>query len=121
MPRGHAPFALLNRTANLGIGLVLRTPVVHRLVSGKLALITVTGRKSGRTYTFPVGYSQDGDAVRITVGWPERKVWWRNLRDGDAPVWVRIRGTDRTGRAHAEGNPDAGVVVHVQLDPERSR
>jgi len=121
VPRGHAPFALLNRTGNPGIGLLLRTPVAHRLASGKLALMTVTGRKSGRAYTFPVAYTQDGDTVRITVGWPERKIWWRNLRSDDTPVRIRIRGTDRTGHARAEGEPSTGVVVHVHLDPERAR
>lgn len=112
----HAPFAFFNRSANPLVGLLLRSPA-HRLMSGQLALITVTGRRSGRTYTFPVGYEQRGDHVTITVGWPERKRWWRNLRDRPSPVTLRLRGTKRTGRAQAHGDERTGVSVDVQLDP----
>jgi deazaflavin-dependent oxidoreductase (nitroreductase family) len=113
--RGHAPFALLNRSGNLAVRAALRSPL-HPLVSGRLALITVTGRRSGREYTFPVGYSQEGDRVTIVVGWPERKVWWRNLRGEGAPVRIRIKGEERTGHARAGGAEDSGVVVDVRLD-----
>lgn len=51
----------------------------------------VIGRRSGREYTFPVGYRQTGDRVTIGVGWPERKLWWRNLRGGAAVSYVCAR------------------------------
>jgi hypothetical protein len=70
--KSHAPFAVFNRTANPLLRLVLRSPL-HAPVGRRLALITVIGRHSGRRYTFPVGYEQSGDHVKITVGWPERK------------------------------------------------
>jgi deazaflavin-dependent oxidoreductase (nitroreductase family) len=114
-PEGHAGFAVLNRTGNRVVRALLRTPL-HRVASGRLALITVTGRRSGRAYTFPVGYSQDGDRVTIGVGWPERKVWWRNLRDG-GEVRLRLRGVERTGHARAHGDVRTGVTVRVDLDP----
>ncbi|TMK42403.1 MAG: nitroreductase family deazaflavin-dependent oxidoreductase [Actinobacteria bacterium] len=117
MPSGHTPFAVFNRTANPLVGLLLRAPLGHRLASRRLALITVTGRKTGREHTFPVGYTQRGDTVRIVVGWPERKVWWRNLRGGEAPVRIRIQGRERTGHATAQGDPRSGVTVTVKLDP----
>src|SRR4051794_35791783 len=75
----HAPFAVFNRIGNPSLKLVLRSPA-HRLASGRLCLISVTGRRSGRTFTFPVAYSRTDAGVRIAVGWPERKRWWRNLR-----------------------------------------
>ncbi|MFL5780732.1 MAG: nitroreductase/quinone reductase family protein [Thermoleophilaceae bacterium] len=115
-PEGHAPFALFNRTGNRVVSGLVRTPVLHRLVSGRIALITVTGRRSGRQFTFPVFYTQDGDRVTIEVGWPERKVWWRNLRDG-GEVRMRLRGTQRTGHAQAHGDVRAGVTVRVALAP----
>jgi deazaflavin-dependent oxidoreductase (nitroreductase family) len=117
MPDGHAPFAVLNRTGNRAVATLLRTPL-HHLVSRQLALITVTGRRSGRDYTFPVGYTREGDRVSIAVGWPARKVWWRNLRGGGA-VRLRLRGEDRTGRAEAHGDEQTGVRVEVRLDPRR--
>jgi hypothetical protein len=80
-------------------------------------LITVTGHRSGRRFTFPVGYRQDGDRVTISVGWPERKHWWRNLRDG-ARVEMRIRGHRRFGYAQARGDERTGVTVEVELDSD---
>ncbi len=75
----------------------------------------MTGRRSGAVYTFPVAYVRDGDQVTITVGWPERKRWWRNLLDG-APVTLVLSGVERTGTARAIGDEQAGVTVEVQLD-----
>ncbi len=114
MPDGHAPFALWNRTGNHAVSLLLRSPA-HAVVSGRIALITVTGRRTGRSYTFPVDYSRDGELVRIRVGWPGRKVWWRNLRE-PAAVRMRLRGRECTGIGHAVGDERAGVVVEVRLD-----
>jgi hypothetical protein len=107
---------LFHRVVNPPLGMLLRSPL-HRTVSGGLALITVTGRRSGREFTFPVGYRQDGDVVRIGVGWPEQKQWWRNLRGAGAPVRVRLRGQVRSGHGVAQGNERDGVVVVVTLEP----
>lgn len=115
-PDGHAGFAVLNRTLNPVMCLALRSPA-HRLLSGRLALITVAGRASGREYTFPVGYTRDGDVVRIVVGWPERKRWWRNLTGDGATVRIRIAGADHSGHAVATGDQQSGVTVQVVLDP----
>jgi hypothetical protein len=111
---GHTRFAVLNRTMNPVIGAVLRSPA-HRLLSGQLALITVTGRVSGREYTIPVLYERDGDTVRIEVGWPERKRWWRNLTGAGGDVRVRLGGEERTGHAVAHGDEASGVTVEVTL------
>ena len=56
-------------------------------------------------------------AVIIDVGWPERKHWWRNLRDG-GHVEMRIRGNRREGQAQASGDERTGVTVEVELDPD---
>jgi deazaflavin-dependent oxidoreductase (nitroreductase family) len=114
VPKGHEPFAVFNRTANPVVRAVLSSPL-HPLLSRNLALITITGRRSGRRYTFPVGYHQDGDRVLINVGWPERKQWWRNLKDV-AQVEMRIQDTRRTGQASARGDERTGVTVELQLD-----
>ena len=116
MSHGHAPFAVLNRTANPVVRAVLSSPL-HPLLSRGPALITVTGRRSGRRYTFPVGYRQDGDRVTVNVGAPARKRWWRNLRDQDR-VEMRIRGKRRAGHAQAHGDQRSGVTVEVLLDPD---
>jgi hypothetical protein len=112
--RSHTPFAVVNRVVNPVVHGVLRSPA-HRLLSGHLALLTVTGRRSGRTFTFPVGYHQDGDRVTIGVDWPERKRWWRNLSD-DAPVEIWLAGVRRAGTGRAHGDEHAGVTVEIHLD-----
>jgi deazaflavin-dependent oxidoreductase (nitroreductase family) len=113
--RGHAPFAVFNRTINPALKALLSSPP-HPLLSRQLGLITVTGRRTGRRYTFPVGYRQEGDRVIVNVGWPERKQWWRNLRQGGR-VEMRIQGHRREGHAQAQGDERTGVTVEVQLDP----
>jgi len=75
---GHSGFAILNRAINPLLRLLIRSPL-HWLASRRLALITYTGRRSGRRYTIPVGYEMVDLRVRITVGSPDRKVWWRSL------------------------------------------
>src|SRR3954471_874800 len=115
MPKGHAPFAVVNRVVNPGLRLLLKGPLHHPL-SANTALITVTGRKTGREFTIPVAYRRDGETVTIEVGWPERKRWWRNLRAPGAPVRLRLRGTDHTGHAVAQGDELEGVTVVVTLD-----
>ena len=96
MAGSHTPFVVLNRVVNPLVRGLLRSPA-HGLLSGRLALLSVTGRRSGRTFTFPVGYHRDGDRVTISVASPERKRWWRNLSDA--------RGDERTG-----------VTVELELD-----
>jgi hypothetical protein len=76
---------------------LLRSPL-HRLLDWGLMLVTVTGRRSGRVYTIPVGYQRDGDALVVLVSKPSRKQWWRNYRER-RPIGVWTRG--RAARGHA--------------------
>ena len=108
------PLVLLNRFVNPFMRMILRSPL-HAVASSRVALITITGRRSGRDYTLPVGYRQRGETVTINVGAPERKQWWRNIRDG-ARVQLRLRGEGRAGWAKATGDERSGVVVAVNLD-----
>jgi hypothetical protein len=105
----------MNRTVNRVLKALLRSRA-HRLVSGRFALITYTGRKSGREYTIPSFYRDKGDQITIAVGWPDQKVWWRNLRGEGAPVTLVVRGQTVKGHAVAtrEGERDALVRVRVE-------
>jgi deazaflavin-dependent oxidoreductase (nitroreductase family) len=57
----------------------LRSPF-HGMLSGGMMLITVTGRKTGKAYTTPVGYYVEGENLLVITS-RERK-WWRNLQGG---------------------------------------
>ena len=70
----------------------------HWLLSRGLTLITVTGRRTGRQYTIPVGYLETSDAVVVLVGDAPSKTWWRNYRD-PGPIGLRLRGVTRVGQA----------------------
>ena len=92
-PRRRRALQLLFRLINSVVSSILRSPL-HRLLSGRLALLTFYGRKSGRRYTTPVGYGRTDGTLLVDTESP----WWRNLRGG-ARVGVRLRGRDRAGTA----------------------
>ena len=113
--RGRGPFMAMNRTVNPVLRLVLRSPL-HGLASRRFALITYTGRKSGREYTIPTFYRDKDDEVTIAVGWPERKVWWRNLTGEGAPVRLVVRGREVRGHAVATRDPGRDALVRVDVE-----
>jgi hypothetical protein len=112
--RGRAPFLAMNRMVNPVLRAVLRSPV-HRLGSGRVALITYTGRRTGRRHTIPVFYRDKGDEVTIAVGWPERKVWWRSLTGEGGPVRLVVQGRELTGHAVATRDPGRDALVRVRI------
>ncbi len=68
------------------------------------ALVTCSGRRSGRSFTLPLRYAQVGSGLWIYPARPDRKTWWRNL-EGGVPVTVRLRGLDVPAWAEAiQGN-----------------
>lgn len=62
---------------------------LHGLLSGSMAVIEYTGRKSGKTYRVPVEYIRDGDALLVFS--QAGRVWWRNF-ETEAPVSLRLQG-----------------------------
>lgn len=79
------------------IAWLLRSPL-HGLVDSAMLLVTVTGRRSGRRYTIPVGYRRRGDVLDVLVSKAPTKQWWRNYRE-PGPVEVLLRGEVRRGVA----------------------
>ncbi|MBS2532413.1 nitroreductase family deazaflavin-dependent oxidoreductase [Catenulispora sp. NF23] len=67
---------------------ILRSPL-HGMVSKKMLIVTVTGRKSGRVYANPVGYVESGGDLLIGTA----AKWRRNLVPGE-PVPITWRGRD---------------------------
>jgi hypothetical protein len=61
---------------------------LHRLLSGTLMLLTYTGRKTGVSYTIPIGYFVwDKDELMAFSS----ARWWMNVRDGK-PVTLLLQG-----------------------------
>jgi deazaflavin-dependent oxidoreductase (nitroreductase family) len=100
MPEGQASSFNLSRLFTRTNGLierVLRSPL-HSLLDPALMLVTVTGRKSGKRYTIPVGYQRDGSRIMVLVSRARTKKWWRNYREA-GPIEVYTRGRSHSATA----------------------
>ena len=85
-------------TGNDFMSWVLRSPF-HGLLSNGMMLLTVTGRKTGKKYTTPVGYYREGGYLWIITS--RDRTWWKNLRGG-AEVGLLLRREPLTGFAEPE-------------------
>ena len=69
---------------------------LRRLMDGGTLLLTYTGRKSGRSFTLPISYTQNGRCLRLITR--QQKTWWKNIGAG-AQVALWLRGEKRGGQA----------------------
>lgn len=99
--RDSPPPKYVLRIVNPLMKAVLRSPL-HRLLSKNLMLLTVTGRKTGRTYTLPVGRHESPDGTFLLSAGGN---WRHNLRGG-ADVRVTLDGRERAGHATLEEDPE---------------
>jgi hypothetical protein len=75
------------KIANPIVRALLRSPL-HGRMSNMLLLITYKGRKSGKSYTHPIGYfAWDTDELMAFTS----ARWWVNVLDGK-PVTLLLRG-----------------------------
>jgi deazaflavin-dependent oxidoreductase (nitroreductase family) len=79
---------------------------LHGLLDRGILLVTVTGRKSGKTYTTPVNYLRDGDTLWVTS--TRGRTWWRNLKGG-APLGVYLTG--HAYHAHGQAIVEESAVA----------
>jgi deazaflavin-dependent oxidoreductase (nitroreductase family) len=104
---------------NQAMKFMLRSPI-HSLVSQTVLLVTFTGRKSGKTYTTPVSYSQSGDRVTIFT----HAIWWKNLIN-NAQISLRIRGNEFQGWAEPVATDKqavaAALAAHLREVPSDAR
>lgn len=99
--------------------LVLRLRASRRwggAVRKRITIVTYTGRRSGRTFTTPVGYTRTGDTVLIKVMMPDRKSWWRNFTGDGGHLSLELDGANRPGHATARRAAKGQVEVTVHLD-----
>lgn len=121
LDKRHVPAPWVNRI----LVRLLRSPL-SRLIDGGLMLLTVTGRRTGRTFTFPVQYVADGRALWVYAGGNDAKTWWRNLVNGaDVEVLLRRRVYPATAiavtPAEAPELVEEGLRRYVDRFPATSR
>jgi hypothetical protein len=88
--------SILNIPMRALLGLPFSTPF-----SGRLMLVSLTGRKTGKAYRQPVSYVKQGSTL-LTPGGGK---WKLNLRE-DQPVRIRLRGRDVLARPELVKDPD---------------
>jgi deazaflavin-dependent oxidoreductase (nitroreductase family) len=94
-------------TGNDFVKFFLRTPL--HFFMGDTMLITVTGCKTGKKYSTPVGVYRDGDCLWVMTS--RDRTWWRNIRNG-ASVTLLLKGKTVTAFAEAELDEQA---VEIRL------
>lgn len=91
---------------------MLKTPGVQRIVGKSTALLTFTGRSTGRTYTTPLSYVELDD--RIIVTGHRTRQWWKNLIS-NPEVEVRLAGVTQPGSATVIEDPDTALTDFVAV------
>lgn len=91
-------------TGNDFMAWVLRSPF-HGMLSNGMMLITITGRKTGKKYTTPVGYYREGEYLWVITS--RDRTWWKNLQGG-AEVDLLLKRKPVT--AYAEPDLDEKAV-----------
>jgi deazaflavin-dependent oxidoreductase (nitroreductase family) len=106
---------------------ILHSPL-HGLMSKNVLLMTFRGRRSGKEYTTPLSYVQDGDMLLLGT----QMAWHKNLIGG-VPVRVRLRGQERSGTVDVISDeagmraayqtilanyPGYSRFINVHLDPD---
>ncbi len=89
---------------------VLRSKL-HGLAGKNLMLLTVTGRKSGRSYTMPVTRHEQPDGSLVVSG---AGGWRHNLRAG-SDVLVTLDGRERVAQVRVEEDPTKATEVFKRL------
>ena len=99
---------------------VLRSPL-HGMLSNGMLLLSVTGLKTGKTYTTPVEYyEQDGFLWVITL---RNRTWWRNLRGG-AEVSLLLKRKPVTAFAEVdldEKSVEARMYKYLKYMPHAAK
>jgi hypothetical protein len=66
-----------------------------------MMVLAYEGARSGKAYSFPVGYAEDEDGLMTFTRFP----WWKNFRE-ERPVSLRLRGREVRGVAVAVRDPE---------------
>jgi deazaflavin-dependent oxidoreductase (nitroreductase family) len=107
----------MSGAANSTMTWLLGTPAAA-LLDERICTLRYVGPRSGRTVTLPVQYARDCASVVIAVGWPERKTWWRAMRDSRS-VRIRLRGAwyDGTARLTSGTARQRALTTYRQAYP----
>jgi len=107
-------------TGNDFMAWVLRSPF-HGMLSNGMMLITITGRKTGKKYTTPVGYYREGENLWVITS--RERTWWKNLQGG-AQVQLLLKHNPVTAQADVdldEKSVEARMVEYLRHVPQAAK
>ena len=110
------------RLGNPLVRLVLESRA-HRLLSGRLVLLTYRGHRSGREFRIPLRYAEPlaGTVVTLAVR-PERKKWWRSFAPA-GPAALTLRGARvlALGALAEEDARERALAAYLARHPRSAR
>lgn len=106
------PPALVTRLGNPVLTWLLSTPRSAAKVGRSLALLHVTGRRTGRVYSTPVACHRQADGSFLVL---TSSGWRVNLRGGPTPVEVTLLGRRMPATAVLEEDPVEVARVYERL------
>ena len=106
------PEAVPPRWFNALMKVLLRTPGVQSRLGRSFALLTWTGRRSGRRFTTPVAYTRDNAEVVVVT--KRSRSWWLNFADRPE-VELRLAGDVVRGNARARLDDEATLPKLIEL------
>lgn len=109
------PPALVVRLGNPVLGWLLSGRRRSTKVGQALLLLHVTGRRTGRVYSTPVGYHRRPDGRLLVL---TSSTWRVNLRGGPTPVQLTLHGRTVSATALLEEDPVAVAEVYHRLIAE---
>jgi F420H(2)-dependent quinone reductase len=92
--------------ANSMMKWAVTTPGLQGWVGQGVALLSFTGRMTGKRYTIPVGYQREGDVVTVVT--KRLRIWWHNF-ETPTEVELRLAGHEYTGIAEARPGDDEAL------------
>ncbi|MGF0312906.1 nitroreductase/quinone reductase family protein [Rhodococcus sp. IEGM1428] len=95
---------------------VMKAPVLDRVLGRSMGILTYTGRKSGKKISLPLAIDRKGDHLKVRVAMPDKKNWWRNFTNDGGRVDVDLGGVQYTGLATATRDDRGRVFVDIAVD-----
>ncbi len=95
---------------------VMKAPVLDRVLGRSMGILTYTGRRSGKKISLPLAIGRKGDHLKVRVAMPDKKNWWRNFTNDGRRVDVDLGGVHYSGLARATRDDRGRVTVDIALD-----
>ncbi len=109
------PPALVTRLSNPLLAWLLSGPRRAARLGTTLALLHVTGRRTGTVYSTPVAYHRQADGSLLVL---TSSGWRVNLRGGPVPVGLTLLGRRVPATAVLDEDPVAVAEVYQRLIDE---